>query len=175
MIHKHTKIVALIVTSIFLLALVGFVGFGYVVGTQKVKLNEALTAAAELKMQEESLSTLVKTVESSKADRTELDSIILTEEGVIDLLTLIESLGVEQGVSLKTSTLTVSPVGDLFEALTVTVSVEGSYSAVMHITKLLETLPYQSSVPKVFLQQVEDAASQWQGTIEVRVTKFKKV
>lgn len=173
MVHTHTKIIALITTGIFVAVLVGFVGFWYYVDSQKTKLIEARIAVATQQLQQQSLSTLEKIVESSKADRSELNSIILTEDGVIDLLTLIETIGFEQGTVLKTNALTVTPLNELFETLSITVEVSGTYDAIMRVLTLLENLPYQSSVPKVQMQR-EGQTAIWKGIIDVRVTKFKK-
>jgi len=175
MVHKKTKIVAGIGFIFFLASLACFSSFSYVVYNHKIALNEQLVRAAEIKARESALGALIRVTAVSKEERTALRSYVLEDDRVIDLLSLIENLGKEQGVVVTTNTLTVSSLNAEFENLQITVSAEGSYDAIMHVLGLLETLPYQSAVTKVLLSKVSEGGALWKGTFDVQVTKFKKI
>jgi Tfp pilus assembly protein PilO len=172
MIHRHTKLIALISTLICAAALGTLLVFWYVIETKRTALNDALTLTAEAHTKEQELHNLERTLEQTNTHRVHLEQLILTDEEVIDLLSLIETLGREQGTVLTTSALTVHEIDSIFEELSVTVSIEGSYVSVMRIMTLLEALPYQSSITRVSLERVTDEYGVWAGTVEIRVTKF---
>jgi Tfp pilus assembly protein PilO len=131
--------------------------------------------AAEAEVQARALSALEATVASSKGDRMKLESYILKDEAIIDLLSLIERTALEQGVVLKTNSLTVAPIDDIFEELQVTVEITGSFDGVLRMVRILEHIPEQSSIPRVMLTKSGDEIGLWQASVDVRVTKFKKV
>lgn len=178
MIHTRTKIIALIAASLFLLTLFAYSGVAYMLRNHKATLAAERIAVADAEMQKKSLSDLIAIVESSADERETMRGYILEDDKIIDLLSLIGTLAKEQGVTYTTSNLMVTPIDDTFEALEFTVAVTGSFERVMRVLTLLETLPQQSSIPSVLFtktENVETRASEWQGSIDIRVTKFKNV
>lgn len=175
MIQKRTKIVASIGAAFLIASIGAYVFFFLSVSNHKKQFVAEGIARAEAKSRHESLSALMRTLEETQTDRQNLFTRILTEEDVIDLLALIESVGNEQGVELTTNSLTVAPINDTFETLVVDLDVKGSYASVVHVLKLMEQLPYQSSVTNVqVVRESEEGGPGWRSTYEVRVTKFKK-
>jgi uncharacterized protein YjgD (DUF1641 family) len=176
MLHKSTKIIASIGTLFFLVSVTIGTIFFYIVEKQKAQFIERKIERAQMQANEESLASLFTRLENTADARASLMTRIVREEDVINLLALIESIGKEQNTKLTTNTLVVEPINNTFEMLVARISVEGSYDSVMQVLKVLEHLPYQSSVNNVQLVRNEgESISSWTGIYEVRVTKFKKI
>ena len=175
MFHINTKIIATFGILLFMVSVGACALFFYKVSEQKTLLQSKVSERAVAKAHQESLSDLMKTLENTKTERESLISRILGENGVVDFLTLIESIEKEQNVTLKTDSLTVEPISDMFERLVVNISVTGSYASVVHVLKLLEQLPYQSAIRKTNIGREGKTEEVWKGVFELSVTKFKKI
>jgi hypothetical protein len=175
MMHQRTKIVAGVSIGMCVVAVTLFFGALYMLSQKKVALTELASQIAMTKARENELTALARIVESTRTERAELHTRILTEEGVIDFLSLIETLAKEQGVALVTDTLTVGEMSPQFESLNVKLSLSGSYEKVLHVLEMFETLPYQASVVRTSFSNSEPKqGSGWQADIELEVTKLKK-
>ena len=125
--------------------------------------------------QQSRLSVVEDLLRNTETESAQLSSLVLTDEGVVDFLALIESMGTEQNVRLETLSLNVAPVKDQFEELQINLSAQGSEQGVFNVLQLLESLPYKSSVEKVTLSQIDGGSvPKWQATFSLNVTKFKK-
>ncbi len=174
--HKKTKIVAGITIAVCVATIVFFVGALYMLSQKKEALGVLAAQIATAKARENELAALVRLVEGTETERLELQTRVLDEEGVIDFLSLIETLSKEQGVSLKTNTLTVSELSPLFESLNASVTLTGSNDAVLHVLEILEALPYQTAIVAASLTNdgvVDEGV--WQANIDLAVTKMKKI
>ena len=176
MVHTRTKIVAGITGAILVVCLVVFIGFQYMLIGYKADLIVQEKKILDAKTQESRLASIEHLVSETASQRSQLTSLILTEESVVDFLALIETLGAEQGVTLETQSLDVVPANDQFEELRMSLVAQGGEKNVLNILHLLETLPYQSSVDKITLSRVsgDNKAGIWQGSFELRVTKYTK-
>jgi Tfp pilus assembly protein PilO len=174
MLHKSTKIIATTGTLFFLLSVGVFSVFLHVVTKQKAEFTEQTVENIRSEAHHDSLAALMETLEKTKDERESLTSRVLREEDVIDFLALIESLGDEQGVELTTASLTVESIDAVFETLVVNVGVEGSYTGVMQVLKIIEHLPYQTTISGFQITHGVEEGSLWESTYNVRVTKFKK-
>lgn len=176
MIHARTKIIAIISFSLFIVALLGYGTFFWVVEGHKEKLAEERLRVAEADAKRGALSTLEATVLASAEDRAKLNEFILKDEEIIELLSLIERTAKEQGTVVTTDSLTVSPIDDTFERLQVNLNVDGSFDGVMRMLRIIEALPQQSDIPRVgFTKYDEEGVVGWQASIDLQVTKFKKI
>lgn len=176
MLQRNTKPIAITSGIFFTVSVIIFVLFMLAVSKQKEDLRAQSIEREKVRIHQSSLVSLIRTLESTEKERKSLQTRILKEEDVINLLSLIESLGREQGVTLTTSSLTVEPVDELFETLVVQVNVQGSYVSVKHILTLMEHLPYQTSLGTTQLTRGEgERRDFWQGGYEVRVTKYKDI
>jgi Tfp pilus assembly protein PilO len=173
MLHKSTKILASVSLLIFIGSLAILGGFGYVIFKQKQQYIELYAQNTQLKDKGSSINTLIAELAATQEERAGLEDRILADEEVIDFLALIEAIGREQGVVLVTSSLNVQPVNATFETLVVRMEVEGAYTQVLRVLKLMENLPYQAIVNTVQLNVVD--GSTWKGVYEVQLTKFKKI
>lgn len=181
MIHRKTKIIAGLSLTACIVSLALCIGFAYLVLDHKHTLVEELTAVAVAQSRRASFDELVAIAKNSESERTHLKSFLLEEENIIEFLALIEAVAREQGVEVKTSNLTVVPLG-AFEELTLTLSLKGSYGAILHTLRLLETIPYQSRISAVQLSQgmtegVGDAQKEegWSALIEMHITKYRNL
>lgn len=176
MIHTRTKIIAFISVGLCLGALGVYGALSWIVNSHKAQLHEERLRAAEAEVQARALTALQETVKNSAEDRAKLQGYILSDEAIVDFLSLIERTAKEQGVQLTTNNLTAVPIDDVFEELQVTVSIEGSFDGVMRMLRILENIPEQSSLPRVVLTQTEGVGSSvWEASVDIHVTKYKKV
>lgn len=175
MLHKKTKIVAVISGIVFLSCVTAAAFFFHTVQGQKAIYTERNISLAQAKSDQESLRTLMHTLEETKLERESLISRILKEEDVINFLALLESLGAEHGVTLTTDSLKVEPLNETFETLLIHMGAEGTYVAVLHVLELFETLPYQVSIESTQLSNAEGGGTTWKGQFSLRVTKMKKI
>jgi hypothetical protein len=175
MVRNNTKIFAGISITICMVCVFVSAGFLYVITKQKTHYTEMSTESARIKANQSSLDELIHTLDETTDARATLATSILTEEKVIDFLALIESIGTEQGVALTTNSLTIEPIDTTFETVVITVGVKGQYAAILHVLKLLEQIPYSSSVRNVQMQSADiEHADKWEGVFEMRVIKFVK-
>lgn len=174
MIYKSTHIIALIGGLFFVGALAVFVIFFRYVEQQKVSFQEIRTTLDKVEKNRDALSALVQTLENTKDARASLSNRVLTDESVVDFLTLIETLGREQGVSLTTDAITVLPINSAFETIVMNVSAVGTYTRLIDTLTLFENLPYQVSIANVHFTQIEGNDT-WKTQYDIQVTKFKKI
>lgn len=168
----HTKVVVSVSAALLCASLSALVIFFYKLEVQKAAYQSMRAEEAEQTARHAALTSLVSTFEKTKDARETLSSHFLTEGEVIELLSLIENLGRENGVLLSTDELVVEPVNARFEHLVATISVEGEYVSVLRILELLEHLPYEAQIEHVTLSQ---EAHVWRGVFDMRILKFKSI
>jgi Tfp pilus assembly protein PilO len=174
MLHKSTHIIAIIGFGFCVVSLAAYVFVFRQVEQHKVSLEEVRSSYARIEQNRDTLTALVEALKDTEGDRNELKSRILTESGVIDFLTLIEDIGREQRVVLKTNTITIRPINASFETVVISVQVEGTYDALLTLLTLFEQLPYQVTIGDVQLSHTESVEGDtWQSTYDIQVTKFK--
>lgn len=171
MMHRSTKIFFIVSLGILFMSLAGCIGFLYLVKNTKEEYAHLRYRKAEAQLIQNSLDVIEKT----KPERDSLTTRILPkdENGVINLLSLLEELTVEQGLK-NTKSLTVAPAGGQYDTVTIMIEVEGTYEATQHMLLLLEKIPYQHTVAKAQISQ-KGEEDLWKGLFEVRFTKFKNI
>ena len=111
------------------------------------------------------------------ADRKELARSMLTEDTVVDFLSLVGTLARAQGVVAETRSLAVESIegNETFEYLTLTMDVTGAFSPVMETLVLLESLPYQINIRTTTVERADAQTGDglWQGRYRLYVTKYK--
>jgi len=157
MTHK-TKIVG-ISAIIYLLGALCAVAFMTIqVNRAGAELEDRVQVIANQLVLEQVFNDLADLVETTEDTRTELDSYLLSEADTIEFLAEIERVGVEQGVSLDTSALTVVGEGDDAE-LSIRFEITGSEPLVLRMIRILETLPYQSQLNTLRLTVAEETTA----------------
>ena len=132
----------------------------------KVLLYKSQLVANQL-VQEQTYATLDKLMRSSAGERAELTTYILTESETITFLSTIEKTATHEGVQLKTNNLHVTK-GKSFDTLVASFTLSGTKSSVDQMVRVLETLPYASSLNSVALQTDKDGNTT--GQVELAVT-----
>ena len=172
MIRKSTKIITTVRMLTLFTSVVIYTVFLGVVANQKETHIDLAKERIETKAHQESLQKLMETLEETEGERAALLTRFIKEEDVIDVLSLVESLGNEQGVIFTTNSLNVVPINDALESLVISMKVEGNYVRVHKVLSLLEHLPYQAIITKAQIQESTD--DEWVGVFEIQITKFKK-
>lgn len=174
---SETKLFFVFSILAFLLAIGAAGGVGYLVWQKDLAYEERLAARALRIATEKEAKSLGHLAEETAADRKELSGYILTEDTVVDFLSMIGTLGRAKGVTTETRSLAVESIegSDTFEYLTLEVGVLGSFSSVVEMLSLLETVPYQVQVRSAAVDRASDiqGAILWRGAYRLSVTKYK--
>lgn len=177
MIHTRTKIMAGIAGGLCMLSAGVFGGFQYLLIQHENDLILQEKKVLEAKQQESRLSSMERLIEETASERAELAELILTEEDVVDFLSLIETLGKEQGVIFKTESLKPLEGKTQFDELELDLSVSGDEKQVRNMLRVLESLPYKSSIERVSFSREGggEKGNNWLGLFTLQVTKYKKI
>lgn len=124
---------------------------------------------AEGRATDRQLAALVTLAENSRESRAALDQYVLPADAVITFLALIESLAREQALGIETRSIAIDPLNSRFETVLLTIAVDGAYEDVTHMLDLLESLPYQSDVYRV---SINNNGRESTGVFSLQVTKF---
>ncbi len=152
----------------------GFAGALYYVSGQGVVLRERAQAVADHAIQQQTYESLASLLETTKAEREELNHYILTEDETIDFLAEIEALAAAEQVLITTDALTVVEKKDTsFNTLKVNLSLVGSPVAVQTVLQILETLPYMSYVNMLTIDQSMQNDAGVTAKVELMVTLAK--
>ncbi len=177
MVHTRTKILAGIAGGVCLLSVFVFVGFQYLLTRHESTLHSQEKKVFDAKMRDNRLASMERLVSETESERMALAQLVLPDESVVEFLSLIESLGKGQGITVKTNSIDVITNKASFETLVLNLEVEGSEQGVLHILQLLEALPYKSSVESVLLSRAgnSETGNVWKGVFVLHVTKYKKI
>lgn len=176
MLHRNTKIIASISIGLFLISVVVAVLFLTLLSKQKVYFKDLIHTQREEQEHRKSLLVLNESIAKNAEDRMSLESRVIGEEGVIDFLSLVESLGKEQHVVLTTQSIAVEPINTMFESLVIHISLQGPYESIIRTVKLLERIPYQATVYNLQIhKESRETNDLWGGSLELKVTKFTKI
>ena len=173
--NKRTLSVAILSSGLFLASVVFLIGVLYLIHRADDKLITYRTEIAKQQAYAQELSSLKRLVLETEPERLEMVSYVLHDDQVIDFLALLKTIGDEQGVTLNTRSLEVLAGTGQFETLSLVVTAEGSYEGVLHILKLFEHLPYQSSIVSTVVQRKEEVGGLWSGDFALHITKLKKL
>ncbi|QQR64767.1 hypothetical protein IPH92_04380 [Candidatus Kaiserbacteria bacterium] len=170
--YKSTHIIAIIGHSFFVGSALLLWVFFTQVEQHKIHLRELSETYARIEQNRDIFASLVIRLDETRSARESLQKHILPQDGVIDFLTLIENIGREQQVVLKTNTIIVRPLNTTFETMVVNISAEGSYASLTNTLKIFEHLPYQVSIRNVQFTNEEDETDMWSSTYDIEVTQF---
>jgi hypothetical protein len=173
--NKNTKIIAAFGGTFFLASASIFAGFYFMLSKQEREYAMRSLGHAQAEASRASLSALEKHFEDTENERAYLVSRIPKEENVIQILSLIETLGKDQGVALTTNSLTIKPINERFEILMIDIITKGPYGGVLRTLKLLERLPYQTNIVGLQMTRSFEETDEWQASYKILITKFKKI
>ncbi len=164
--HHHSHIALLMIAlsiTVFVCALYGYMQ--YAIGSS---LDRALAAREAVKNeqvynnQKQNLNALYN---DTASDRAKLGLFFVADDQKVAFIEKIESLNVSTGAQITLSNivaddLATSPVGTLGK-VSLRVDAVGSWSSIMRVLRLVETLPYKTTVSGVRLDMIAgDAKSQ---------------
>lgn len=150
----RTKTVGIVSTIVFLVSGSTLAFLVYRIEHDAGELQQKAAALALREAQEKERLDTVRLLEDTLDERTELKSYILTEEGIINFLTDLEATAENQQLDFITQSITPLDTPDpLFDQVSINLAFTGDQEDVSFLLKLLETLPYLSSLESVAVRQ----------------------
>lgn len=146
MVTSETKFVGIVSLIFFMVAIGALVWVLLQINHGGDQLKTYTTTIANNAAEQKQFETLHDLVEKTADDRAALQQFLLTKDKTVDLLAQIESIGQQQGAIVTTKSLQVKSEKNSDEELVISFEVTGSQEAVMRMLKILETLPYHSTV-----------------------------
>ena len=118
-------------------------------------------------------------IELTRDLQKELDQYLVGSQGVVDFITLLETVGQEIGLGIEISNVAVSDVTDpapVVEKISLRVSTRGSFVAINQLLRVLESLPYASQVENFAFERIFDGVNRtnpdWFATYDLTVFKL---
>lgn len=164
----------LIITSIILLvAMAAFLYSAYFLKTKEQALQSQLATLQKEQQQESLYFRLEKTAADSKNKREELRAPLLDQESEsIEVLTWIEGLAPQAGVSLETKNLQkITDKETKTDWIEVSFVFSGDQANVERFVGILEHIPYLSYVTS--LSMSARSSSNWEAVATLRILLFK--
>jgi hypothetical protein len=162
----------LIISSVLLLIALGALGFVvYKINAQGHLLREQVKTIGVEQAQKDSFYRLQRSSEDSAADREKLGSYFLLDESdSIDLLTRIESLAPQAGVTLKEfeGLQTIEDKTTNSHWIEVKIFFSGEEMRVRRFVEVLEQLPYLLEITSLELSS--QSSTLWQANVTLRVS-----
>ena len=172
MMTKRTRNILILSLVFFFGSVCLCAGLWYVITSEGKELSSQAAALAEFRAEEQAVGALARLVDDTVTERTELQGYILHKDNVPAFITELEGFAAEQGVTLRTSSLR-EEEAEGFSELVISLEVEGSRKALVHLYQMFETLPYHSYVSSVSMSRALDnatGATSWQSDIELTVS-----
>ncbi len=156
MIH-HRNHVALLIIAVAITGLVGalYAYMHYAINASSARAIDARMAAQSERAYQDQRQSLTDLYTDTASDRARLATLFVADDQKVPFIEKIESFGTITQAKVTLSSivaddLATSPVGTLGR-VSMHVDATGSWSAVMRVLKMAETLPYKSSVTAVRL------------------------
>jgi len=158
------------------------------IGQKNRHIAELSRTVETLVNQKANLKLAEETVSETALLREQIDRYFIPEDGVVQFLNSLQSLGADNNLELKIISVaidqaTLSP--DIFESVNVNVEIFGTWSNVRRFTALIELMPLKIYLNRIDLEKVTDETSsggskndsapfyQWRGVLDLRVFKLK--
>jgi Tfp pilus assembly protein PilO len=174
---SETKTFGMVAGTLCVLAFLALGGMLYAIQQKDATYTNQLRVRATAAATEKEAELLGTMLAETANDRAELTKYVLTEDSVVDFLSLIGDISRTQGVSAETRSLAVESIEstEVFENLTLEVDVTGSFQSVTEMLSVLESLPYQVRVESVTVERTSEAKGDtlWRGAYHLSVTKYK--
>jgi hypothetical protein len=159
--------------GLIIVGLLNFVLLSTLLGLGLMSYRQtAATQAAEKKLgellsQRQGLLELKQLLASRREEQMKIESALVDELRVANLLEQLEVIARQVGVSLEVTSVSAD------QSLAVNMGVRGSYAAIVRYQELLSTLRYPTYFSRVSLQTAPGAKN-WSGTMEMKVLSYKK-
>jgi hypothetical protein len=160
----------LIFASVYFVTVGSVFGYGlYTINAQSVKLEQLQSEHKSALQKEQSFSAITRIIESTAADRKELMSFFVTERDTISYITQIERMANAVGVTLETTSLTITPKNEKQKTeayLGAGFRVEGTKAAVDAFMYRMDHAPFQQTIIDMSVSSNDDSAN---GVVQVQV------
>ncbi len=149
-------------------------GLWYEVYRGEEKVREGMAQQAKEAEEQRQFVALEKEYLDSEKDRQMLQNFVVGKEGATDFLELVESTGRAQGLNVEIKSAQDKEMKEsaTFEQLVISLEVSGPYKSIVSFLPLIESLPYQTEIASVSLEQV-GGEGEWRGLFDLRVVKEK--
>lgn len=163
---KNTFVISLISATLS----VGFcIFFIFEIKAQGLHLEDQVAIIAEYNSKELSYLNIKKIITETENERKQISSkFFKNDDDTIYFLNDIETLAPKMGLVLKTDSL--EPVVDVkkdLKFIKITFSYKGQKNAIMDFSKMMENIPYQSSIESLSLKEVSDG--EWEGKTTILI------
>ncbi len=179
---KRTQSIFIIAVASLVLTWGVFVVLVVTTGGRNTDLADRVTEL-ETKLQKAAHAESLKALVLDTADeRAELSSRLVKAEAVVDFIKEVEALGRTSGAKLTIDSVEIKQVPDSapevpIELLSVSLSAEGSWAALMHLAALVEALPAKATIDRVNFSLASAGASRtaaaWNASMQFSVAKEK--
>lgn len=132
----------------------------FTIGSSGEELKKRLETLENKQEFESQLVQLNDIVNESVAEREQLESFILSDENdTIALLSELDAIAQDQGVTLATQELSVQEEKGRFNTLAMRLNISGEEASVMRLIKMLETLPYHGEMASLSYRRSENTST----------------
>ena len=166
---KNTKNTFVISLISVLLSLGFCLFFIFEIKSQGVRLEEQVAVIAEYNSKELSYLNIKKIMNETENEREQISSkFFKNDNDSISFLSDIEILAPKMGLVLKTEALdAVTDAGKKLNFVKITFLYSGQRNAVMDFSKMMENIPYQSSIESLSLKEISDG--NWEGKTTILI------
>lgn len=147
MVQNKTKTVFVIALGYVLCAAAAASYSWYYIQTLGGELEATVETVSKTVSQKQAYDDLVAQLEATQTQRDELQTFVLDKDATVQFLTLLETIAAEQSVELTTDNLNLVEVAAApYNQLQIQFNVTGLDDGVLQFVRLLELLPYHSSL-----------------------------
>jgi hypothetical protein len=171
-----TKRILIIITLLVCIGGGAIYGVYYMIRSNIQKTIALENAHAELESSEEAARVLRSSLEVIGPEIDKLSSRIIEANGVVDFIEMIESRARRLGVSIEVQTAAEldHESSDKHKILELSFRTQGSWENTYKFVAFLESLPYQSTLNQMSLEEERtEKSSVWTGSYKLDVVRFK--
>lgn len=177
--NHQTRTALFISGTIALFSLVLFVGVFYLIYAKSAEITTIENDLASAEAWENSSVSVKRLLVDTRDARNKIDSYFIGSDNVVSFIESIESLSKFVNVDTNVNTVGIDQISDTskFEYATLSAVSEGSFQNLYWLLSLIETMPYELEVRRVYLEQLppdpKTKTIRWRLAFEVRALKLK--
>lgn len=176
--HKHYILLIMSILAFIVSVTAYFIMYKNIVkqGSVTSKAHAELQYQNEMKKHEEDL---VQLYNNSEKDRQNINSIIISEDKIVDFIEAVENIGKQSGVEITISSINKENKDskdaklknfNIGNTITARVDAKGSFASIMKSLVLLENMPYQVYLNNILIT-TDATDSVGNGDINVPIKK----
>ncbi len=151
-----------LISAVTLIGAVGICIYFYLeIRKDQAYVNGVAGTIAEKGAYDSSLYAIRQTLSETKDERARLDALAVSIDGAAGFIALVEGQAHSAQVALEVGSVAVTPQSGVFDELDIAYKVEGTFANCIHFLKLIESLPYASSVGSIVLGKKDPKGSIW--------------